>query len=174
MPKRPRSSVRIPWSEAIALTNDEAALTILLARRKGVERLDSGTLSRYRNAGVPVQELGEELLAAWRRAASAARSLPVEVDPSLPMEASAMPHVHQAAMQSLTRVYNERERNPERWAAVKELLVVPDEETSAITDPLVREISTGFAKMELLLNRLIFAFDQNRQGRLRQPRRHAE
>lgn len=84
-----------------------------------------------------------------------------------------MAHIQQSAMQLVTRAYNERERNPQRWEEVREVLGLPDHE-EASADPLVKEIRDGFARLETLLERLIHAYDQNRQGRLRpRPERHA-
>jgi hypothetical protein len=58
----------MPWSAAVFLVNgDEVELERRLAKRKGSDQLSEATRSRYRNAGVPIQEVGPELMEWWNR-----------------------------------------------------------------------------------------------------------
>lgn len=112
--KAPRSSARLTWEEAIRLAEDEDGLKALLARRKGVATLASATLSRFRNDGVPIQELGPELLVAWRRV----RSLPPE---ALSEGAHPMAEEQQVLWRQLMSILRDRE-HPQRLATIKTLL----------------------------------------------------
>lgn len=54
-----RTSYLVPWADAVALVGERA-----LTHRGEAEKAPA-IISRYKNQGVPVQEVGRELHAAW-------------------------------------------------------------------------------------------------------------
>ena len=109
----PRSSVLVPWDEAVVIVGGDAKA---LTHRDGRPRA-AATLSRHRNAGVPVQEIGEELLAAWR----VARERQDGDSTSSSVREPPMPHEQQVAIQQMTRIFHDH-AHPENWELLKVIL----------------------------------------------------
>jgi hypothetical protein len=64
--RKRRQSVRVPWRDAVQLFGDETSLVKYLTRPAIVHDLGdkdrASTRSKYRDQGVPIQEIGERIL----------------------------------------------------------------------------------------------------------------